>query len=130
MYWSVSNDHEGKNLFCVPYCIENFVVNNSVRLVVADAFGAMNVTLLDGESGDVLFVRQGLNCMRSLTTDPFKNIYVCYSSLGLVSMMKSDLSEERIILTTPNFCATKYSNALAHDLQGCPQQIRGGIKKF
>ena len=114
VYWSVSNTKQGEQLHNPGFCIESFLMDNSIRLVITGIGSDACISVLNGESGDLLFFRTGMNCIFGLTTDVFNNIYIV-NSCGWVSVMTSDLSEERTILTTPYFAA-KFNDAFAHDL--------------
>ena len=114
VYWTVPNTKQGEQLHNPGFCIESVLVDNSVRLVVTGIGSDACISVLNGETGDLLFFRPGMNCMFGLTTDVFNNIYIV-NSCGWVSVMTSDLSEEMTILTTP-FFAPKFKDAFAHDL--------------
>ena len=122
VYWSVSCDQKGNVLFKLPYDIHSFATGDSVRLVVTENSRPKQVTLLDGEDGNVIAVRRSLDTMRGVTTDHFNNIFICHWALGLVSVIPADLSDERVILTTEER-TKKFRKALANDLDVYPENI-------
>ena len=119
--WSASIKREEEQVYNTANCIESFVMDDCIRLVVTGSGRDATITVLDGESGDILFVRQEQDGILGLTIDAVNNIYI-YNFLGWVSVLTSNLSRERIILSTP-MLKGKYSDAFAHDLEYSLQRM-------
>ena len=100
VYWSVSSDQQGQSLFRNPWYLTSHDEGRSSTVIVTD-WGNNTLTLLNGETGEVITRRQlqgkGL---RGVTTDTAGNVYVCYNWAGEVSVLSADLSEEKILLST------------------------------
>ena len=101
MYWSVSTDKQGRQLFECPGNACCHYDGGTSTVVVTDL--AMNtLTQLNAETGDVVTIRQleGYKTHLGVTTDMAGNVYVCFNASKEVSVFTGDLSEERILLTT------------------------------
>ena len=91
VYWSVSTDDQRQSLFKVTSDIERNTVT------VTDSRNK-TLTVLNGDTGDVIKRNVKDKMPDGVTTGPSGNIYVGYCSIE-VTELTGDLSEERIILS-------------------------------
>ena len=115
VYWSVSTDLQGRQLFEWPMavcCLGNGVTST---MVMTDA-EKNTVTLLKAETGEVVTTRQLEEHKepRGVTTDTAGNVYVCYWGRCEVSVLTRDLSEEKILLTEQDGLGGR-SEAIVYD---------------
>ena len=106
VYWSVSSDGQGQSLFSDPmfdslFSIPMFVTSDIERnTVTVTDFGNFTLTLLNGDTGDIIKRRDvDDKGPYGVTTGPSGNIYVCYYDTREVAELTGDLSEERILLS-------------------------------
>ena len=98
VYWSVSSDQQGQSLFSHPWYLTSHDEGRSSTVIVTD-WDNNTLTLLNGETGEVITRRQLQKIPRGVATDTAGNVYVCYCWTGKVSVLSGDLSEERILLS-------------------------------
>ena len=100
VYWSVSSDQQGRPLFICPWYVSSPWDGRSSTVIVTDQ-GSDTLTLLKGESGEVITRRQlkGRKEPICVTTDSAGYIYVCYWRTSEVAVLSGDLSEEMILLS-------------------------------
>ena len=100
VYWSVSTDQQGRQLFVKPMYVCCHDDGRTSTVVVTDR-KKNTLTLLNAETGEVVTTRQlkGDKGPHGVTTDTAGNVYVCYTRAGEVSVLTGDLADERILLT-------------------------------
>ena len=97
VYWSVStDDYRGQPLFNSLDFVTSDIERNTVT--VTD-WGNHTLTVLNGDTGDVIKRSVKHECPRGVTTGPSGNIYVCYYISWEVAELTGDLAEERIFLS-------------------------------
>lgn len=98
--WTVNKDKQGHKLFKSACHLTGSVRSEDTRIFATDS-DAETVTVLDGETGNILAVRhlKGKG-PKSLTADSDGNIYICYSKTHEICMMSRNLSEDKILLST------------------------------
>ena len=106
VYWLVSSDGQGQSLFSDPmfdslFSIPMFVTSDIERnTVTVTDFGNFTLTLLNGDTGDIIKRRDvDDKGPYGVTTGPSGNIYVCYYDTREVAELTGELSEERILLS-------------------------------
>ena len=114
VYWSVSNDQVGKQLFHQPMNLCVHTKGNSVELIVSDRKNNA-LTRLKAETGYVAATSQlALKDPSGVASDMAGNIYVCYFWANKVSILSGDLSEERMLLSLQDGLGL-LPNAILHD---------------
>ena len=100
VYWSVSTDQHGRQLFEDPRYLCCHYDGGSSTVVVTDRV-KNSQTLLKAATGEVVTARQLVRNKRPLgvTNDKAGNVYVCYEDTSEVAVLTGDLSEEKILLT-------------------------------
>ena len=90
-------------------------IANSNKVVVTD-YVHNTLTIICGDTGDVIARRQVMRKNpRGITTDANGNIYVCYSDTQEVAVLTSDVSVERILLTSRDgLCCLPHGIAYDH----------------
>ena len=102
VYWSVSSDQKGKQLFGNPQCVNSHGDGISSTVIVTN-WGTNTLTMLNGDTGEVINRRQVQGKgPRGITTDSTGNVYVCYFWRSEVAVLSGDLSEEKILLSRQN----------------------------
>ena len=96
VYWSVSSDGQGQSLFSNPEFVTSDIERSTVT--VSD-FENDTLTVLNGDTGDVIKRSVKDKSPRGVTTGPSGNIYVCYFYTDEVAELTGDLAEERILLS-------------------------------
>ena len=96
VYWSVSTDGQGQSLFTSPLYVTSDIERNTVTVTDWDN---NTLTVLNGDTGDVIKRRSVKDNPEGVTTGPSGNIYVCYSDTREVAVLTEDLAEERILLS-------------------------------
>ena len=112
-YWSLSTDKHHRALFDWPRFVT--CIANSNKVVVTD-YVHNTLTIICGDTGDVIARRQVMRKNpRGVTTDANGNIYVCYSDTQEVAVLTSDVSVERILLTSRDgLCCLPHGIAYDH----------------
>ena len=99
VYWSVSSDQQGQSLFSHRCYLTSHDEGRSSTVIVTD-YGNHTLTLLNGETGEVITRRQlQWQGPSGVATDTAGNVYVCYDFTHEVSVLSGDLSEEKILLS-------------------------------
>ena len=94
--WSVSSE-KGNPLFVAPMYVSSFI-NGSSSVVMTD--GQTNkVTLLNGDSGEILANHKTFGGLLGVTTDTAGNIYVCNSKNHEISILSENHCEENVFLS-------------------------------
>ena len=111
VYWYLSVDTKGRQLFRRPWYITSFMKDNGIRVVVTDK-EAETISYIDGDTGKLLNVRQvkGKD-PNGVTADYSGNIYVCYHGTDKICVMSGDLTKGRVLLS------------LQDGLRACPYAI-------
>ena len=96
VYWSVLSDDQRQSLFSKPRFVTSDIERSTVT--VTD-FGNNTLTVVNGDTGDV--IKRSVKDKRpyGITTGPSGNIYVCYAKTREVTELTGDLSEERTLLS-------------------------------
>ena len=114
VYWSVSSDQQGQSLFSDPWYLTSHDEGRSSTVIAID-YGNHTLTLLNGETGEVITRRQlQWKMPTGIATDTAGNVYVCYRLTGEVSVLSGDLTEERILPSTRNGLSGK-PQAIVYD---------------
>ena len=96
--WTVNKDKFGHKLFRSACDIVCSIWNGDTRVVASDD-NAETITMLDGETGNILAVKQLQGKEpRSLATDFYGNIYICYAKTHEICMMTRNLTEDKMLL--------------------------------
>ena len=100
--WTVCKNKQGQKHFKSICHITCSALNNDIRVVATD-YEAETATMIDGETGNVLAVRQlkGKG-PRRITSDFYGNIYICYVKTNEICMMTRDLAEDTVLLSIHN----------------------------
>ena len=100
IYWSVSTDQQGRQLFQWPLYVQYHKTGTNPSVVVTDR-QKNTVTVLKTDAGDIVTTHQleGFKWPRGVTTVKAGKICVCYSGTDEVATLTDDLTETRIILT-------------------------------
>ena len=96
VYWSVSSDDQGQSLFSNPLYVTSDIERNTVTVTDCEN---NTLTVLNGDTGDVIKRSVKDKCPRGVTTWPSGNIYVCYCGTHEVAVLTGDLTQERILLS-------------------------------
>ena len=118
VYWSVSSDDQGHSLFSNPLYVTSDIERNTVTVTDCEN---NTLTVLNGDTGDV--IKRSVNdaSPRGVTTGPSGNIYVYYYFTQEVAELTGDLAEERILLSQQDgLCDRPWS--IAYD-KSCGQLI-------
>ena len=113
VYWSLSTDQQGRQLFREPLYVCCHDVDGASNVLVTDLW-KNTLTLLKAKTGEVVTRQLEWNTWpRGITTNSEGNVFVCYYGTGEVSVLTGDLSEERVLLTAQdgmcaNPCAIVY----------------------
>ena len=96
VYWSVSTDGRGQSLFNNP----DFVTSDIERstITVTDCEND-TLTVLNGDTGDVIKRSVKDKWLRGVATGPSGNIYVCYFDTCKVAVLTGDLAEKKNLLS-------------------------------
>ena len=125
IYWNADKDEAGDPLFERPYGITSYLKGENIVIVVTDD-SRNTLTLLDGDTGEVLAVRKlTMSSPRGCTADTFGNIYLFYVypfKEGAVCFLSADLSMERILSATKTG-DTIYPEADSYDIDCYPVSI-------
>ena len=68
-----------------------------------DDIDTKKAVLIDGDRGYVIATREATGRIRGVIVDHNNNRYACRYRSGLVIMLSSYLSEERVLITTPTY---------------------------
>ena len=100
VYWSVSTDQQGRQLFKYPEYVCCHDDDGTSSVIVTD-WKKNTLTLLKAETGEVVTIHQQEKDKepRDVTTDTDGNIYVCYWSTHEVSVLTGDLTKVKTLLT-------------------------------
>ena len=96
VHWSVFSDGQGQSLFSNPLFVTSDIERNTVTVTY---WRDITLTVLNGDTGDVIKRSVKVKCPRCVTTGPSGNIYVCYYNTDEVAELTGDLTEERIFLS-------------------------------
>lgn len=111
VYWSVSTDQQGYELFSRNWYLSSHVGGSAVIVTNFD----YGIVLLNGETGQIISTRKLTKKHPvGVTTDLAGNVYISYVNTGEVSVFRSDLKEEKIILTVKDGMGV-CPHAIAHD---------------
>ena len=96
--WTARQGKMGHKLFKSACDITCSIVNRDTRVVASDD-QAESIIMLDGETGNILAVKNFKGKEpRSLATDSHGNIFVCYAKTHEICMMTRNLTEDKILL--------------------------------
>ena len=125
VYWSMSTDDQGHSLFSNPRYVTSDIERSTVTVIDC---GNDTLTVLNGDTGDVIKRSVKDKWPRGVTTGPSGNIYVCYSDTREVAVLTGDLAKERILLSQQDgLDDTPY--AIAYD-KSCGQLITSYFRLF
>ena len=110
VYWSVSTDQQGLELFRRNWYLSSHVGGSAVIVTNFDN----GLVLLNGETGQVITRKLTQKHPVGVTTDVAGNVYVSYINTGEVSVFRNDLTEEKIILTVEDGMGV-CPHAIVHD---------------
>ena len=96
--WKVSKYNLGQKLFKSACDIACSTLNGDTRVVASDD-QAETITMLDGQTGNILAIKNFKGKEpRSLATDVHGNIFVCYAKTHEICMLTRNLTEEKVLL--------------------------------
>lgn len=97
--WIVNKDKQGHKLFKSAAGITCSIWNEDTRVIATDDV-AETITMIDGETGNLLVVRSLTGKQpRNMTTDFYGNIYVCFAKTHEICIMTRNLTEDKILLS-------------------------------
>ena len=97
--WSLSTGDTGQPLFKYSLYVSSFPDGKSSSVIATDN-GNHTLTLLNGDTGEVITTRQlERKFPKGVATDIAGNVYVCYSGTDEVAVLSADLSREKILLS-------------------------------
>lgn len=122
IHWSASKGRKENTTCYNPASINSFIDNGLVRLVVIQD---STINILDGRSGDVLSTRNTkFGSAFSVAVGKYNNVYICYPSAGVISILRSDLSNERVLITSKSSSyKSSCPSTIPRDLQDNPTSI-------